>query len=326
MPINRTPPSTPTPDASSSTEPDLKLPTNNEPPLFSIFSQRTQELDLSTDSASKRVKRKHDLVDKNKIIDEIRALFSEFTDDQDKKFSSLRKSIEESMQKSIAAMRTDFAELTKSFDFLAKNHAETVENIKRLEKEREEDREYIQSLERSVEYLERKARSSCLEIRNMPCLDGAIGATESKTHLRDMIINLGSTLNTKIDLCEIKDVYRQQTGKKTIVRPITVEFTSVLKKEALLGSTKKFNKERKGSDKLNTSHLRIKGPSQPVFISESLTFKAKQLFRLAREFKVSHGYHHCWTANGIVYLRQKEGSPHIRVLNEADIKKLDNQK
>lgn len=323
FPLKRTPPQTP--EASITAETTVKTPLPTETPLYSIFSQQKLDSDIQEDSAAKRLKRKLDSterIDKCTIITEMRTLFSQFTEEQDKKLSSLQTSIEKSVQVSIAALSTELSELTKSFEHLSARQEETVANLKIIEKDRQQDQEYIRSLERAVEFLERKARSSCLEIRNMPKAEGATGLTESKAELRNLIINLGTTVNTKIDEVEIKDIYRQHSNRD-IIKPITVEFTTVLKKEIVLSSVKRFNKDRKGSDKLSTGHLRMKGPTQPVYVSECLTFRTKQLFRLAREFKNSHSYHHCWTANGAVYLRKKDGAPHIRINCEADLSKLE---
>lgn len=101
-----------------------------------------------------------------------------------------------------------------------------------------------------------------------------------------------------------------------------VEFTTVLKRDSLLSALKKFNKGRNGSDKLNTGHLHIKGPTNPIFVSESLTFKTKKLFHMARECAKSRGYSYCWTSNGVVYLRKKDNMPQIRIANESDLNNL----
>ncbi|KOB67694.1 Uncharacterized protein OBRU01_13443 [Operophtera brumata] len=133
--------------------------------------------------------------------------------------------------------------------------------------------------------------------------------------------NPGSALDINIQEQDISDIYRVIT-KSESTNPIVVEFVSSLKKEALIDSIRKFNKGKKKEDKLNTRHAKIEGALRPVFVSESLTQRAKHLFYLARDFAKTQGFAYCWSSNGNIYLRKKENMPFVRVIHETDLEKL----
>lgn len=84
---------------------------------------------------------------------------------------------------------------------------------------------------------------------------------------------------------------------------------------------RKYNKDHPEC-KLNTSHLKLEGASKPIFIAETLTTKGNRLFFLARDFAKANKYIYCWTSYGKVYLRKIEGSPLIRINEDADLIEL----
>lgn len=132
--------------------------------------------------------------------------------------------------------------------------------------------------------------------------------------------SIAETLDVPVQTSDIRNIQRINT-KKPENKPIIVDFTSVLTKEKLIEHCKKFNR----TNKLTTSHLHIKGPSKPIFISENLTYKTRRLYFLARDFAKTNDYKYCWTAGGKVYIRKKEGEPTLRLNGEEDIKVLRNE-
>lgn len=154
-----------------------------------------------------------------------------------------------------------------------------------------------------------------MEIRNIPKLK-----TESKDDLCNAVKKIGTSLNLQIQSADIKDVYRPFAKPGVAVKPIVVDFTSVLTKDNFLKNMKKLTLQEK-SDKLN-SGLFGEYPQNPIYISECLTPKGRRLFFLARDFANSYHYAYCWTSYGKIYLRQKEGMPHIRIEEEADLARL----
>ncbi|XP_063827911.1 uncharacterized protein LOC135077310 [Ostrinia nubilalis] len=235
----------------------------------------------------------------------MRTMFNNFTDSQNQKLSSI--------QNSVTVIKEQNDEIVKSLDFLSQKYDEMREEIDSLRKEQKESRNYIDTLERKIEQLERKSKSNEVEIRNIPKPTGL----ETTQDLRKSLQNICSAIGVNIGDGEIKALYRINT-KIEINKPIIVDFVSSTCKERLLSGLKSYNAQY-SSNKLNTKHLHISGPERRIFISESLTFKAKKLFRMARDFATENKYQYCWTSHGTVYLRQREGLRALKITSEEDL-------
>lgn len=267
--------------------------------------------------ANRSGKRKHDGMDETSdfhvFMNSMRSMFSTFTSDMDSRLHTLHVSM--------TAIREQNCEITKSIDYMSNKYDEMLKRIEALEKDKSDDKKNIQSLEDKLESLERKSRSSCVEIRNLPSRTSAENKPETKEDLFKVIKTLSNTLNIKLEECEVKDVYRT-SARKDLIKPLIVEFCSVMKKDNLLRTVKDFNKHKSNDNKLNTQHLNFSGPRKGVFISETLTPRAQQLFYKAREFAKEFNYDYCWTSRGLIYLRKAEKLPYVRVICENDIEKL----
>ncbi|CAB3248532.1 unnamed protein product [Arctia plantaginis] len=200
---------------------------------------------------------------------------------QDKKIEKIYTSIEEIKAQNVTIQST--------VTFLSQNYDALQDRINQLEtqlvKERETNLLHLQKLEDNLEKMERGAR-------------------------------IGSLINVPVQVHDVRDIFRTRS-KDVDSRPIIVEFTTNLLKEKFIYMQRKFNKE----NKLSTEHLRLGGPAKPVFVSENLTPKMKRLFFLARDFASSNQYRYCWVTNGKIYLREKQGAPHIMIKSESDLPK-----
>ncbi|KAL4718579.1 hypothetical protein ACJJTC_004900 [Scirpophaga incertulas] len=123
-------------------------------------------------------------------------------------------------------------------------------------------------------------------------------------------------LNIEYGPQDLKDVYgiNTKSGGTTIV----AEFTQALKNQEVLKTAKAFNKENR-NNRLNSTHIGLPGKTVPIYISESLTSKARRLFYLARDLAKSTDYKYCWTSNGKVFIRKNDDSPHIEIKSENDV-------
>ncbi|KAL0895249.1 hypothetical protein ABMA27_011403 [Loxostege sticticalis] len=234
----------------------------------------------------------------NCFMDEMKQMFKDFTEEQDRKYNRLCNTVED--------IRT-------SLDLMAEKHVALQVKVEKLEAERKADCVYIRSLEDRLDYLEKNSRSTHLEIRNIPA-----PSAESKTTLLDTFINTAKVLKVPLQHNDIKDIFRINT-KKSTNSTIIVNLASVLHKEKIITSFRQFNK---GVARLTTEHLHISGPPTPIYISENLTAKMKKLFYLAREFAKANEFKFCWVSHGKVFLRKKENAPLIRVANDDDLIKL----
>lgn len=209
------------------------------------------------------------------------------------------------------------ADFRSAVDFLMAKNESLQDQVNRLGSEKKESSQYIQSLESKLDSLERVARSTCLEIRNLPT-----SQTETKLTLVDTVLNVGKVLQVQIQPHEVKDIFRIRT-KDPAQKTIIVDFTSVLVKERIISKFRKSNRE---NNNLTTEKLRIPGPSRPIFISENLPAKAKKLFYLAREFAKGNDFKFCWVSNGRIFLRKRDGGPLVWVNSESDLTKSSDSK
>lgn len=294
LPLKRTPP--PAKSGSESNLEDIgdinfNIKDIDTEPKFSAFTSR--------------LKRKRDF-DSGEFVDEIKSLFADLVKQQNSKLTSLQATMNE--------IKSQNDSITASMQMLSDKYDDMQKELGSIKQERLEHLAYIKVLENRLENVERGSCASRVEIRNVPR-----ALQETKNDLTKIVKDIGNVLAIKIEHSEIKDVFRGY-AKPDAAKPILVEFTTVPKKEDFIKSVKKYNKEH--DMKLNTSLLHLEGPSKPIFISESLTSKGKRLYFLARDFAKTNNYMFCWPSYGKVYLRKKEGSPQIRIDEEADLVKL----
>ncbi|KAJ8727804.1 hypothetical protein PYW08_016189 [Mythimna loreyi] len=230
-------------------------------------------------------------------------------------FSSVQELRFEDLMEKISSIIVQNTDLKHSVEVMSSKYDEFLGRIASLEAERTDDKKKIQLLEDKLEQLERKSRSTGIEIRNVPKTDG-----ETKEGLCNLVVNMGTSLNIDIESSKIKDIYRIKSKDNS--HPIIVDLTTVVAKEKVMSGVKRFNKSKDRAAKLNTSHLKINSPLAPIYVAECLTYRTQKLFYIARAFQRSHGYQFCWTANGVVYLRKKVNDPQIRISSESDVEKL----
>lgn len=136
-----------------------------------------------------------------------------------------------------------------------------------------------------------------------------------------MILNAGSVLNIPVQTSDIWNIYRVPSKSTSANMPVIVEFTTTIMKENFLQSVKNYNRKN-SRNKLNSLHLKIEGPELPIYISENLTSNGRRLYSAARKFASEQKFDFCWTSNGRVYLRKKEGDPLRRIEFESDLEKI----
>ncbi|CAH0397459.1 unnamed protein product [Chilo suppressalis] len=298
MPLRRTPPpnpSSPVPAPSAQSSPPLPR-YDSEP---NLSGERTSSALLN--AGMRKRKREDECLSKNEILD----MFSNLKLEQEKKFDLLLETMRD-----IKKQNTD---IHNAMTFLSQKYDDLLNKVTSLEAERKLDHQNIKSLEIKIEYLEKKWRSSWVEIRNVPKKP-----KETKNDLSTIVNNLGIALNLTLQSGDIKDIYRVNSTKNSDMTPILLECSSQLIKEEIIRSVKAYNKQHR-ENKLNTSNLKMDGPSKPIYVAESLSSHTRRLYYLAREYAKTNKYAFCWTSKGTVYLRKNEGAPLIRVNNEADL-------
>lgn len=315
--IHRSPPKTPSaPIVHSQSESDLitlqvsDIPSanRNKRPRTEQSSPKQRDQDLKQEIMELLNNWKVELDSKlNDISDKQSTLISKLTTD----ISELK------LQTSNIQASND--KISTSMQFINKQYEEIKAGVNNLQKERQEQRKCLEKLERKVQDLQLKSRSSSIEIRNIPIKD-----KESFVDLTNTICKIGQTIGTNISADDIRDAYRLP-GKPGSSRPVFAEFHTVQMKLNTLSSVRNFNNNKNAiEDKLNTELLGIPGKRQAVYVADYLPASSKKLFYLCREFAKQNGFNYCWSSNGNIYLRKAQGDKQILVSSEqclSDLKK-----
>lgn len=265
-------------------------------------------------AALTRGKRRHSPeVDEKMVLFEerISVMFENLKKDIDSKFMKI--------ESKLGDIYKNTGDIEKSLEFLSTNYEEMSRKVDHLEHEIKDKQSLINDLEDKVENLQRSARSSTLEIRNVPnCTN------ETKEVLSSYLVKMSDSLGAKISPSDIKDIFRVP-GKTETNKPIIAELTTTIQKQLIIKAVKNFNVTTRG-DKLNAFHLGLRSHSSPVFVVEHLTSKGNRLHYLARELSRSGQYKYCWTSNGKVFVRKIDGAPIILIKSEEQVEALKSPK
>lgn len=282
------------------------MPLKRTPPKIPIVSETdTESIEsaaLEKPSATGRLKRKRES-ELAVFMEEVRVMF-------EKQNAKL-----ENLESSLTDIKTQNDTINLFISTLSTKYDEVQKELESLRQESKEHVSYIRVLENRLENFEKQSCVGKVEIRNIPK-----SKSESREDLCDAVLKIGNSLNLDLKSFDIKDVFRPYS-KPDIIKPVIVEFTSVLTKEKYLRSFKKLTIQER-NEKINTGLFDTETPRKQLYISEYLTPREKRLFFLARDFAGSNGFDYCWTSYGKIYMRRREGLPHIRINDEADLTKL----
>uniref|UniRef100_A0A2A4IUY8 Piwi domain-containing protein n=1 Tax=Heliothis virescens TaxID=7102 RepID=A0A2A4IUY8_HELVI len=249
MSLARTPPASPsslTPSVAGGSARNTML-SFTKAVIDSQLHHSESEPDLHSLAINKNKKRKHD-EEETDVMSLIKDMFASFSKEQEIRFQ----------------------ELKSSMDLMSNKYDEFLTKINALELERKSDKALIKDLEEKLEAVERKSRSTGVEIRNIPK-----HSMETKETLCQEIIQLGKMIDVSIDHSTIKDVYRLKSKDES--NPVIVDLTTVMLKDKVLKAVKSFNKTKTKGNKLNTTHLNPNYQAKPLYISETLTSKAQKV-------------------------------------------------
>lgn len=316
MSLQRTPPATPnTPVGHSQSESDLNALQLSDCSFTNINRNKRPRTEQSPNNCDNDLKQEvMELLKSWKT--EFYTKINEVCSKQDLLSSKLTTEIAELKIQTTKIQKSNDS-IATSMEFFNKKYEEIVSGLDKLQKERQENRHCLEKLERKVQDLQLRSRSSCIEIRNMPVKD-----KETTDYLTETICTIGQTVGTSITLSDIRDIYRQP-GKPGSTRPVVAEFHTVQTKLNMLSSVRKFNTSKKTvHEKLNSEHINIPGTRQPIFVADYLPPSSKKLFHLSREFAKQNGYSYCWSSNGNVYLRKVQGEKQILISSEKCLQDL----
>ncbi|XP_045492413.1 uncharacterized protein LOC123702656 [Colias croceus] len=304
MPLQRSPP------PSTTTTPTLtSLWSKSKSQLDSGSNMSVLDSDTDRNIPLRKPKRKRiDQYDEIKNLKEdIMNMLSSWKSEQEDKITSIFTTVN--------LLKDECSDIKKSIQYMSDKYDDVLIKLTTVEEELKSKQKQINDMCQTIENMESSLKLTSLEIRNIP-----VKEKETKQDLVNSVLAIAETLKCPLVKSQINNVHR--TGKSSASeRPILLSLVSILTKEEILHNYKRFNKESRSS-KLNTTHINITGPQKQIFISESLSTRAKKLFFLTREFAKKNNYSFYWTVRGIIYIKKEEGSPAIRVDNECTLKNL----
>lgn len=237
-------------------------------------------------------------------FDELKFMFLEIKTQQDEKFDLLSNSM-------ITIMNQN-QEIQKSVVNIGSQYEDLQLKVTNLEQENCQYKKRVLSLEKKLDQLEKNARCTTIEIRNLPKLEN-----ESKSTLATAVQNLGKKLGleTVVHELEIKEIYRSKS------EALVVDFTTTKRKESIIATFRKLNKARRsnGEPQLSSEHILLPGPPRTLFISEYLSSKARRVFYVAREHVKNKNLAAAWTSFGKVYVKKEETAVPVRIEEESEL-------
>lgn len=310
----------------------------HSPPKSPTSPHYTSEPNLTTLSTSthenfnvtqRKRKRENDELERmENMMKEMKTMITELVSKQthqSDKMDTLQSALDDIRSQNLAIstqnseIRLQNEEIQKSMAFLSSKYDDAIVDITNLRAECSKNQKVISALEQKIDFLEKSLKASSIEIKNIPTAEPE--TTETLTHTVQI---LGNVISQPLQKNDIKNIFRLK-NKTDSTGTVLVEFASPAIKEKFLTSTKNYNKNNK-ENRLNTTHLHEKYPKHPLYISEVLTAMTRRLHYLAREFVKNSDYDQCWTANGKVYVREKQGMPGRLIKSDDDLKKLQKQK
>lgn len=254
---------------------------------------------------------------KSEIMGMIKSHFSKQSNRLDNIESYLKEVMDQNQ--GIRSSNTDIDRSIKSFH---QDLKDLQTKISSMETERKEIYSNISVIQQKIERIEKRSLITSVELRNVP-----LKHRETKQDLFNYVQSLCNTLKCELQHSDIRDVYRIPSKRdinkdRSASSTMVIECNNTITKLQLLSGIQKFTRERKTN--LSSSCLGFSGLTvQPIYGSELLTSKTKRLLFLAKDFAKTNDYRYCWTSNGNVYLRKRDGDQkYILVKNEEDLKKI----
>lgn len=175
----------------------------------------------------------------------------------------------------------------------------------------------ITVLENGLEFQERALKANNAEVRGIPEIKGE--------NLQDVMFNICQTTKSSIQTKDIDSIYRsaKKNNKQNHPREIIIKLKTNLARDQLLADVKSFNKNQHNTeDKLNTLNIGIAGPRSPIYVSEQLTFRSKQLWFKTRQYAKERMFRFAWIKGGNIYIRKEAGTNAILISDESKLSTL----
>lgn len=295
MPLNRSPLG-----ASSSAHRTNLQHCDSEPNIHT-----TPENEYYVNTFQRKRKHSNDISDElNMMQEKFLAMFTSFKNEQDNKYSTILEFMGEIKQQN--------EEIRQSINFMSDKYDSLLDKVHNLE---EQNSVYCKRIQELEEKYERESHATKIELRNVPKK-----THETKDDLLNILVKTGGVLGSTLHQSDVKNIYRINT-KNEGNKPIIADFTSCLTKDKFISNLKKYNKTHPDK-KLNSKDISLDGPAKPIYISDNLPQRTRQLYAAAREFAKKKNYIFCWTSAGRVFLKQSEQHKPILIKCQEELNKL----
>ncbi|CAG9105616.1 unnamed protein product [Plutella xylostella] len=243
-----------------------------------------------------------------------------FTQLMDEKFQSLQSFFIETIKSDVLsefkkAIDTITKEFSHSIEFLSAELKDATLKIVSASKEIENLKSEnsilslkVADLTSRVSSAEQNARECNIEIDCVP---------ENRNEIVvDIVKKLATTVSVELKDDQIRSCYRVSKMNKESSRPrsIVVKLPSSRCRDDIIAAVKKFNKSSP-SNKLNSTHLGIKGEKRQIYVSEHLSPLNKSLHAAARATAKDKNMQFCWVRNGQIFLRKNDATPAVLIKN-----------
>ena len=240
---------------------------------------------------------------------------------QDKLKEMLKEILDEKLEEKLAPLIQSIEFMSGKFDELKIKTSELEESSKILRKENEHLQQEFANLKNElkqqaivIDNQEQYSRRECLEIRGTP--------VTPNENTSEIVQKIGKLINVEISKADISISHRipgrvQRRGENMSTPPaIITKFTSRETRDSLYRARNKLKNH-------TTTDLGLgREATNPIYISESLTQRNKEIFKMALKFKKERRYRYIWTSAGRIFIRKDDNSPPKQISSLDDLKKL----
>lgn len=236
--------------------------------------------------------------------------------------TDIRNIVQESVRAELKDISSELSQMKNCLEFTSKQYddmqlvfEEKSKQIDQLQKEYNNMIPIVKDLTLRLNQMEQHARSSNIEILNLP---------EYKSE------NLNVTVKQlcKVVSCPLKENeivmttrIAKQNPEGTRPRSIVVKLSSPAVRDEILAAVINFNKANQ-TDKLNTAHLGVAGDKKPVYVAEHLAPHNRTLHHATRMAAKEKNYKFVWVRNGRIFAKKNETSERLLIKNMDSLLKL----
>ena len=208
----------------------------------------------------------------------------------------------------VRLLRQEVGQLTARMDDVSRVNEDRLRKLEDQDQEIAALRSQTQELRDQLNFQAQLALRNEVEIAGLPESNN-----ENLPHLVSLIAS-----KVGVSLQDVDVDYINRAGPKTskrpdnIARPVVVKFIRRAKRDEFL----KASKVRRN---LSAKDLEFRGSDAKMYVNERLTKENRLLFRDARKRAPAAGFKYCWTHNGEILVRSREGCPAIRIRCHLDL-------